>query len=210
MKIRLFDIFKRLNIDENGKIDIDDNEVNDTLNNNDDASKTTLDVYSNKKSEDSDKEVADVPDNNVDKGGVNKVSVKYDVNTGLFSGFKDMQDEELRAVLKLANDTVKANKTKATIESAVNKKFGQYKVNDGITTDIVKKLLDLSNVKVDDDGNVTGVDEAFKSLRDSNSGLFKSDNDNKSTAPQLEGYSKANNDVTPMSEEDIINLAYGN
>lgn len=205
MKLDLKKLFKGLNIDENGKVDIDIDDDNDTPENKDDTSKTTLDDNNKKNNKNN-----DTIDNN--KKGVDKaMSIKYDPGTGLFSGFKDIENEELKALFKLANDTVKSNKTKAIIDDAVKAKFGTYKVNKGITEELVTKLLDLSNVKVDDSGNVTGVDEAFKSLMTSNSGLFLSekDKDNNSTAPQLEGYNKANSDDTPMSDEDIINLAYG-
>ena len=110
----------------------------------------------------------------------------YDAKTGLFD-LGSTDNEELKAVLKIANDTVKNNNNKVIIEKAVNDKLSTTKLNKGITAEAVKTLLNMSNVKVNSEGAVTGLDEAFESLKTSQSGLFEQIDNNKNN-PLYEGF----------------------
>lgn len=120
----------------------------------------------------------------------NKImELKYDEKTGLFD-LSGIEDESVKSVLKKANDTVKKTANQVKIDKAVEAKLAGLKLNKGITTDAVRKLADLSGVKVDSDGNVTGVNEAFDSLAKEQSGLFIADKETKETNsnPLLEGF----------------------
>lgn len=108
------------------------------------------------------------------KQEVKKVAApKYDSKTGLFD-LKDIEDEELKAVLKAANDNVKSKANIAAIDKALNDKVGTLKLAKGITSDFILKNIDRSNIKVSDDG-VTGVDEAIQALQKNQAGLFVTD-----------------------------------
>lgn len=148
------------------------------------SSPTTLGEYSNiNNSQDSTVEKTD------DKPKEEHSMVpKYNTKTGLFD-LAGIEDAELKAVLKLANDTVKTNNNKAVIDKAIDNKISTLKLTKGISNNLIKKSLDVTNIKVNDDGQVTGVDEAFDALKKSEAGLFVSEN--KATLgsnPLLEGF----------------------
>lgn len=119
-----------------------------------------------------------------------KVKLNYDSKTGLFD-LSNIEDAELKAVLKEANNNVKAKDNKILVDKAVTDKMATVKLAKGITADFVVKALDLSNVKVTD-GAVTGLDEAFNSLMTSQSGLFVADKETKESNPMLEGFNPMN------------------
>lgn len=112
----------------------------------------------------------------------------YDSKTGLFD-VSGIEDEGLKAVLKTANKTIKDKANSEKIEKAINDKLSTLKLADGISSNTVLKLLDRSNIKVTEDG-ITGINEAFDSLKSSDSGLFKA---NKTQSnPLTEGFNPQN------------------
>lgn len=115
---------------------------------------------------------------------------KYDTKTGLFD-LKDVDNEELKALLKLANDTVKGKANTELINKAIAEKMSTVKLVKGISNDLVLNALDKSGIKVTD-GKVTGVDEAFNSLMTSQSGLFVADKETSKSNPLLEGFNPQN------------------
>lgn len=126
---------------------------------------------------------------------------KYNTKTGLFD-LAGIEDAELKAVLKLANDTVKTNNNKAVIDKAIDNKISTLKLTKGISNNLIKKSLDVTNIKVNDDGQVTGVDEAFDALKKSEAGLFVAENENKQGSnPLLEGF----NPVQGVGENNTFN-----
>lgn len=126
---------------------------------------------------------------------------KYNTKTGLFD-LAGIEDAELKAVLKLANDTVKTNNNKAVIDKAIDNKISTLKIAKGISNNLIKKSLDVTNIKVNDDGQVTGVDEAFDALKKSEAGLFVAENENKQGSnPLLEGF----NPVQGVGENNTFN-----
>lgn len=149
----------------------------------DKSSPPTLDEYSNiNNSQDSTVEKTD----NKPKEEHSMVP-KYNTKTGLFD-LAGIEDAELKAVLKLANDTVKTNNNKAVIDKAIDNKISTLKINKGISNNLIKKSLDVTNIKVNDDGQVTGVDEAFDALKKSEAGLFISEDTTQNSNPLLEGF----------------------
>ncbi len=107
-------------------------------------------------------------------------------------GYFDLEstdNEELKAVLKTANDYNTEQANSALINSALNDKIAGLKLHRGITKDAVITLLDKSNISVKD-GKVTGVDEAFDALKSAQAGLFVSKKEVESN-PVLEGFDPA-------------------
>lgn len=150
-------------------------------------------------------------ENNKEKDEVkNKMTVpKYDTQTGLFS-LEGIEDAELKAVLKLANDTVKAHLNMSLVAKAIDDKLNSIKVAEGISKDIISKLIDRSNIKVTD-GKVSGVDEAFEALKTNNAGLFAKEN--KESNPVLEGFNPVtvtNTGRVPNSFAEALAMEQGN
>jgi hypothetical protein len=134
----------------------------------------------------------------------------YNSSTGLFD-VSGIEDEGLKAVLKTANKAVKDKSNNEKIEKAISDKLATLKLADGISSNTVLKLLDRSNIKITDDG-VTGVNEAFDSLKSSDSGLFK---ENKNTSsPLTEGFNPqnkaANGNYTPNSFMEAFSMEANN
>lgn len=144
------------------------------------------------------------------KEEVKKMAVpKYDTQSGLFS-LDGIEDAELKAVLKLANDTVRANANSALIAKAIDTKIGSIKLADGISSDVILAVLDRSNIKVTD-GKVSGVDEAFEALKTNNAGLFAKEN--KESNPVLEGFNPVpvtNTGRVPNSFAEALAMEQGN
>lgn len=118
-------------------------------------------------------------------------TIKFDTNTGLFD-LGNIENPDLKAVLKLANDTVIGTANQVKINSAFNEKLAGLKIRKGITPDAIKALIKMDNVKVGSDGSVVGLDEAFDALQKEQSGLFVQRSTPDST-PVLEGYNPADN-----------------
>lgn len=150
-------------------------------------------------------------ENNKEKDEVKKSMAvpKYDTQTGLFS-LEGIEDAELKAVLKLANNTVLAKENSQLIAKAIDTKIGSIKLAEGISKDIISKLIDVSNIKIVD-GQVKGLDEAFEALKTNNAGLFAKEN--KESNPVLEGFNPApvtNTGRVPNSFAEALAMEQGN
>lgn len=156
------------------------------------------------------KEAVPVEKEEIKESEVKKMVVpKYDTQSGLFS-LDGIEDAELKAVLKLANDTVRANANSALIAKAIDTKIGSIKLADGISSDVILAVLDRSNIKVTD-GKVSGVDEAFEALKTNNAGLFAKENN--ASNPVLEGFNPApvtNTGRVPNSFAEALAMEQGN
>lgn len=135
---------------------------------------------------------------------------KYDEKTGLFTGLNDLDNEDLKSLLKSVNTSVKTKANQEKINGAIKSKMDTLKLIDGVSSDIVLKLLDTTGIKVQDD-EVVGVNEAFDNLVKSQAGLFKANKETnkEEPSPMLEGFSKPMDKNSPFSEDDIVALAYG-
>ena len=116
-------------------------------------------------------------------------TIKFDEATGLFD-LSNIENDDLKAVLGKANDTVVATSNRVKIDAAFNSKMSSVKIRKGITADAIRSLIKMDNVKVDKDGKVTGLDEAFDALQKEQSGLFVNKGE-KESSPVLEGYHPA-------------------
>lgn len=195
--------------DENGDKDKKNNDTADKSK--DDAKKDD----STSKSENKTDSTTSNVDRNIKNDKEEKVmavdySKLYNSSTGLFD-VSGIEDEGLKAVLKTANKAVKDKSNNEKIEKAISDKLATLKLADGISSNTVLKLLDRSNIKITDDG-VTGVNEAFDSLKSSDSGLFK---ENKNTSsPLTEGFNPqnkaANGNYTPNSFMEAFSMETNN
>ncbi len=115
-------------------------------------------------------------------------NIKFDTSTGLFD-LTNIENSDLRSKLEESNNHVKAMQDSFTISRELDNRIASLKLHKGITGDAVRKLIDISAVKVED-GKVTGLDEAFDTLQKEQSGLFVNKGE-KESSPVLEGYHPA-------------------
>lgn len=203
--MKLSDVLKKLGLNLDDDIELNEDEKKETEEKNKDKKEEGTKDKEDDKNKDKDSGGKnDNPDNkheklnngidkNDNKGQeVTKVKVEFDDKTGLFKT-DGLEDVELKAVLEQANNYTITTRNNVAIDRAFNDKLGTLKLRKGITVDAVKKLIDLSNVKVDND-KVSGIDEAFENLQKEQSGLFVSRNQPESS-PLLDGFNPANDGV---------------
>jgi hypothetical protein len=191
------DFFKKLGINM-------EDEISDT-------STETVKVDKEIEKNDASIPVKEVIDNIEKEEEVKKMVLpKYDEKTGLFSGLNDLDNEDLKALLKSVNTSVKTKANQEKINGAIKTKIDTLKLIDGVSSDVIMKLLDTTNIKVQDD-EVVGINEAFDNLVKSQAGLFKANKETvkEEPSPMLEGFSKPMDKNSPFSEDDIVALAYG-
>lgn len=85
-------------------------------------------------------------------------------NDDLSNQFKELQDKYKQDTTNLTN---KIGEVK--LNSAVDQSLAANKVRN---VKAVKALLNMDNVKLDDKGNLTGLDDQIKSIKESDSYLF--------------------------------------
>lgn len=134
-----------------------------------------------------------------------KVELKFDDKTGLFD-LKGIEDADIKAVLQRANDYTVKTANNVKIEKAFNEKLSGLKIRKGITNEVIKKMINFDDVKVDGD-KVVGLDEAFETLQKEQSGLFVQRNQSESN-PMLEGFNPVqNNDSSSALNASLASLA---
>lgn len=202
--MKLSDILKKLGLNVEDDIDMTDTETLDEKDNIEKKEVEDKTVVVDKKET---KTV--VVDTNTKKEDKKTMALpKFDEKTGLFTGLNDIEDEQLKALLKQANTSVKNKANKAKIDGAIKTKLDTLKLIDGVSSDAVLKLLDTTGIKVQDD-EVVGVNEAFDNLVKAQAGLFKKDDKSKEASPLNEGFAKSMDKTSPYSEDDLISQAYG-
>lgn len=206
--MKLSDVLKKLGLNLDDDIEFNEDEKNkdkgkeestkgkeeeNTKGKEDDKNKDNNSDGKNDNPDDKHEKLNNGIDKNDNKGQeVTKVKVEFDDKTGLFKT-DGLEDVELKEVLEQANNYTITTRNNVAIDRAFNDKLGTLKLRKGITVDAVKKLIDLSNVKVDND-KVSGIDEAFENLQKEQSGLFVSRNTPESS-PLLDGFNPANDGV---------------
>jgi hypothetical protein len=134
-----------------------------------------------------------------------KVELKFDDKTGLFD-LKGIEDADIKAVLQRANDYTVKTANNVKIEKAFNEKLSGLKIRKGITNEVIKKMINFDDVKVDGD-KVIGLDEAFETLQKEQSGLFVTRQQSESN-PMLEGFNPVqNNDSSSALNASLASLA---
>lgn len=204
--MKLMDIFKNLGVDPDAEIDDtskDTSNLKSADNSDADVNKDkkmniTINTTNNtsKKDENTKKE-EDIKE-------MDYKQIKYDTNTGLFD-LSNIDNTDLKNVLQLSNDTVKAMSDKVKIDMAFNEKLAGLKIRKGITPDAVRTLLKMDGVKVDND-KVIGLDEAFDNLQKEQSGLFVQRNTSDSN-PVLEGFNPSSNNGNNGLDSALAALA---
>ena len=125
--------------------------------------------------------------------------------------------DQIREALKTANGESAANRHKvkeleqqvqALSETAerVTAKYRQVQIDaqlerNGITNTKITKLLDLGQIELDDDGNVTGLDEQIESVKSEFPELFEV----KRSAPKVDAADKPAIKRPITSAERLIN-----
>lgn len=214
--MKLSDVLKKLGLNLDDDIELNEDEKNkdkkekeeDTKNKEDEKDKKD-DKGGNEANPDDKPNSELIEKEIVDKKDKEDIKVKLEFNdkTGLFKT-DGIEDAELKAVLEQANTYTITTRNNVAIDRAFNDKLGTLKLRKGITVDAVKKLIDLSNVKVDND-KVSGIDEAFENLQKEQSGLFVSRNTPESS-PLLDGFNPANdgmNDTKSSMDAALASLA---
>ena len=190
--MKLIDILKKIGIDLDKEVEYADEQ---TLNSD---SKSNNEVIEDKKEKDKvtpkdTKNTVDNTKNTVEdtkNTEENKVEIKFDEKTGLFD-LKGIEDNAIKAELQKANDYTIRTANNVKIEKAFNEKLSGLKIRKGITSEVIKKMINFDEVKVDGD-NVVGLDEAFENLQKEQSGLFVQRNQSESN-PMLEGFNPVQN-----------------
>lgn len=118
------------------------------------------------------------------------VKLVYDEKTGLFDT-TGIEDTSIVEVLTKANDFTINAANKVLIDKAFDSKMAGLKIRKGITTDAVRSLVKMDDIKVEN-GKVVGIDEAFDKLQSEQSGLFVQRNTPESN-PMLEGFNPVQN-----------------
>jgi hypothetical protein len=134
-----------------------------------------------------------------------KVELKFDDKTGLFD-LKGIEDADIKAVLQRANDYTVRTANNVKIEKAFSEKLSGLKIRKGITDEVIKKMINFDDIKVDGD-KVIGLDEAFETLQKEQSGLFVQRQQSESN-PMLEGFNPVeNNDSNSSLNASLASLA---
>lgn len=180
------DILKKLGVNVDDEIEVTEEKEEKTektaLEVNNDVIKNDMSV-SNTKTSVTEEKTKEVKEDAV-------VKLIYDEKTGLFDT-TGIEDTSIVEVLTKANDFTINAANKVLIDKAFDSKMAGLKIRKGITTDAVRSLVKMDDIKVEN-GKVVGIDEAFDKLQSEQSGLFVQRNTTESN-PMLEGFNPVQN-----------------
>ena len=109
--------------------------------------------------------------------------------------FDKIKNDEVLAAIKVLNDKYVDEKNQRMINDSINDELKNYKL--AVSDETFRKVLDMSGIKVDADGKVTGVKEALDKLKSSEPTFFK--DVEKESNPLNEGFS-------PVDKQSSSNL----
>lgn len=95
-----------------------------------------------------------------------------------------IKNPEALAAIQTLTAKVKQEKDQRLIADSLNEELKNYSLN--VSEDTLKRVLDMSNVKLDKDNKVTGVKEALEALKTKEPGFFK--DKEKESNPLNEGF----------------------
>lgn len=127
----------------------------------------------------------------------------YDETSGSVNLDK-IKNEEVMNAFKLLVDKYNAEKEQRMINDCLNDTLKEYSL--AVSEDTLRKVLDTSGVKIDEEGKVVGVKEALESLKKSEPGFFK--DKEKESSPLNEGFFPVEKQEA-LTEDEVVNLAYG-
>lgn len=107
----------------------------------------------------------------------------FNSDTGEIDESKITNTEALGAI-KMIKDKLNKDKEAKLISDSLNTELKNYSLN--VTEDTLRKVLDMSNVKIGEDNKVTGVKEALEALKKAEPGFFK--DKEKESNPLNEGF----------------------
>ena len=108
----------------------------------------------------------------------------FDSTSGKIN-FDKIKNDEVLAAIKVLNDKYVDEKNQRMINDSINDELKKYKL--AVSDETFRKVLDMSGIKVDTDGKVTGVKEALDKLKSSEPTFFK--DVEKESNPLNEGFS---------------------
>ena len=109
--------------------------------------------------------------------------------------FDKIKNDEVLAAIKVLNDKYVDEKNQRMINDSINDELKNYKL--AVSDETFRKVLDMSGIKIDTDGKVTGVKEALDKLKSSEPTFFK--DVEKESNPLNEGFS-------PVEKQSSSNL----
>jgi hypothetical protein len=212
-KMKLADILKLAfgsKLDEEIDLDNDvdkDNKDESTVDKKEDVDKSNADD-DKKEEETSDKEyVEDNKEEATEEKTEEVIKIFedgwYDETSGNVNLEKIKNEEALEAI-KLLTGKYQAEKDARLISDSLNDEIKNYSLN--VSEDTLRKVLDTSGVKINEEGKVVGVKEALESLKKSEPGFFK--DKEKESSPLNEGFNPVDKQTT-LTEDEVVNLAYG-
>jgi hypothetical protein len=95
-----------------------------------------------------------------------------------------IKNPEALAAIQTLTAKVKQEKEQRLIADSLSEELKNYSLN--VSEDTLKRVLDMSNVKLDKDNKVTGVKEALEALKTKEPGFFK--DKEKESNPLNEGF----------------------
>jgi hypothetical protein len=95
-----------------------------------------------------------------------------------------IKNPEALAAIQTLTARVKQEKDQRLIADSLSEELKNYSLN--VSEDTLKRVLDMSNVKLDKDNKVTGVKEALEELKTKEPGFFK--DKEKESNPLNEGF----------------------
>ncbi len=110
-------------------------------------------------------------------------------------GLNKEQSEAVNALF----DEIVADHDKAIndlkLDNALNMSFKDYRAKDNR---LVRSLLDLSGISLDESGKLTGLDEQIKGIKESHAYLFEED---KPLKPKFKGFQPGISSGTPSIDD---------
>lgn len=108
----------------------------------------------------------------------------YDAKTGKIDTTK-VKDETVLEALNMLNNNINSTKEEFMVTNAVNEAVSKMQLS--ISTDMFKKLIDTSNIKVKD-GKVVGLTEALDAVKTAEPGIFKGEQKKAENNPLNQGF----------------------
>ena len=119
----------------------------------------------------------------------------FDSTSGKIN-FDKIKNDEVLAAIKVLNDKYVDEKNQRMINDSINDELKNYKL--AVSDETFRKVLDMSGIKINTDGKVTGVKEALDKLKSSEPTFFK--DVEKESNPLNEGFS-------PVDKQSSSNLS---
>ena len=95
-----------------------------------------------------------------------------------------IKNQEVLSAIQSITGRYKKEKEDRMIADSLNDELKNYSLN--VSEDTLRKVLDMSNVKIDKDGKVVGIKEALENLKTAEPGFFK--DKEKESNPLNEGF----------------------